>query len=234
MRPYVILGVILLGLTLATGTARADMPPGTLSLSAEGRVSVAPDLARVEIGVVTEGKTAAEALSRNSAALGAVFGVIAEAGIAERDRQTRGLSVQPVWASRSSDGDQRITGYRVSNGVSVTVRDLDRLGAFLDTVVQDGANSLDGLSFGVADPQPHLDAARAAAIAEARRRAALFAEGFGVELGPIVTISESGGSMPQPMVRAEFAMAAMSAPVPVAEGEVSFTANVNVTWALDQ
>jgi uncharacterized protein YggE len=119
-----------------------------------------------------------------------------------------------------------------SNVVTIRARDLDRLGALLDAVVTTGANQLNSLTFGLSDPQPATDEARKRAVADARARAALYAEAAGVALGPILSITEGGGYQPpQPMYRRELAM---DAGVPVAGGEVSVSASVTITYAIGE
>ena len=115
----------------------------------------------------------------------------------------------------------------------VRVRDLSILGEVLDAVARDGANSFEGLTFGLADPAAAGDAARRAAVADARRKAALYAEAAGVALGPLLSFAESGGApVPQMMARAEMAMA--SDAVPVAPGELTLTQRVTLTYALSE
>ena len=229
-----------LGLLAAPGTglAQSSLTAGTLSLSGEGEVRAAPDQATLTLGVVTQGATAADALAENTTRLTGVFAVLDAAGIDGTDRQTSGLSIQPFWDSPrgSNPPPPRIIGYTVSNTVTIRVRDLGRLGAVLDAVVRDGANSFQGLSFGLSDPGPMLDAARRAAVADARRKATLYAEALEVELGPVLSVTESGRMAPPMMMRAEaaIAMASDAMPVPISEGQVTVSAEVSITWALDQ
>lgn len=242
-RTAILTGVAVLVLTAAVSGAAAQSmtqvtsSAGTLVLDGLGEVSAAPDQATITMGVVTQGDTAAEALAENTERLSAVFGVLDSAGIDGRDRQTSGLSINPIWERQRGDNPPppKIVGYTVSNNVSVRVRELDNLGAVLDAVVRDGANNFQGLSFGVEDAQPLQDEAREAAVADALRKAELYAQALGVELGAIRSISEIGSVQPM-MIRAEAARAFASdaSPVPIAEGEVTFRSNVSITWELDQ
>ncbi|QYK43159.1 MAG: SIMPL domain-containing protein [Paracoccaceae bacterium] len=215
--------------------ARADAPLPLaaipqITVTGEGQVEAAPDLATLTLGVTTEGVTAAEALSANSAALATVIANLRAAGIEGRDIQTSGLSLNPVWSNYSGDRPQRIDRYQAVNGVTVRVRALDGLGTVLDAAVKDGANTLNGLAFGMAEPGPLMDEARNRAVADARRRAELLAAAAGVRLGRVLTIGEGGGGgMPAPMFRAD---AALASPVPVEQGEVAIRASVTVVWEL--
>lgn len=220
-----------LALPLA-GTALAE-DPARITVTGEGRVDVSPDLATISLGVTSEATTAAAAMSANSADLGRVLANLKAAGIADRDLQTSGLSLNPNWHSDDNGANQRIVGYIASNQLMVRVRALDRLGVVLDAAVQDGANTLNGLNFGLAQQDEALDEARKRAVADATHRALLLTAAAGVTLGRVVSIGEGGGySSPEPMMRADAAMA--SAPVPVAQGEVSLSTTVTMVWEIAQ
>src|SRR5512137_489184 len=142
-----------LGATAATavGTASAqDAPsaalaPGLITVTGEGEVTAAPDMADVNIGVVTDGATAAAALQANSTALATVIDGLKKDGIESRDLQTSGLSLEPRYEPMRNNQPPKLAGYRASNTVTVRVRDLSKLGALLDKSVGSGANELRGL-----------------------------------------------------------------------------------------
>lgn len=207
-----------------------------ITVTGEGRVEAVPDMATVIMGVVTEGDTGAEAMSANSAALAQVFARLRAAGVEERDMQTSNLSLSPRWDNRSSSisGQPQIVGFVASNTVSVRLRDLAQVGTVLDAVVQSGANSFQGISFGLQNPQPVQDEARQKAVRDAIRKARLYAEAAGVELGDIQRITENGGGSPRPVMMAMEADMVRSAAVPVAQGEVSLHASVTVVFAIGQ
>ena len=216
---------------LALPAMAEDHIPATVTVTGEGHVETAPDLATLSLGVVTEADTASAAMTANSEQLAAVLERLKTAGIAPRDVQTSGLSMGPRYDYGRSDGTPpKLVGYSVSNMVTVRVRVLDELGGVLDGVVSDGANALSGLSFGLADDSAALDEARKRAVADARRRAELYAGAAGVTLGRVLSISEAGGGYaPKPMLEASFAR---SAEVPVAGGEVNISANVSIVYEI--
>jgi hypothetical protein len=189
------------------------------------------------VGVATQGTTAAQALAANNERMNALFKAIGGLGIEDKDVQTSNFSVTPRYATPDPDRPDAtipgtIVGYDASNQVTVKVRDLRKLGDALDAFVATaGANNLQGVSFDFNDPAPIMDEARRKAVADARRKAALYAEGAGVKLGPIQSISEGGGYYPQP-VYAMSRMAEMKAAVPVAPGESRISANVSLTYEL--
>ncbi len=203
-----------------------------ITVTGEGRVEAAPDMATVSLGVVTEGTTAAEAMAANTIQLAAVLEQLKMGGIEDRDIQTSGLSLNPNWQQTEADPTPRIVGYQASNMLTVRVRKLDQLGTVLDKTISDGANSFNGLTFGLSDPAPALDEARKRAVTDAMARAKLLTQAAGLTLGPVVSISEGGGfGGPQPMYRMD---AAAASPVPVAAGEVSTVASVTMVFELVQ
>jgi uncharacterized protein YggE len=160
-----------------------------------------------------------------------LFATLDERGIARKDVQTSNFSVTALY-KRGPHGEQlpQLISYQVSNTVRVKVRKLDALGPVLDEVVQQGANQVQGISFAVAEQAPLLDEARRKAMADARRKAELYAQEAGVELGRVLLIQEQVPHLPGPFVvsfgRAE------AAGVPIAEGEQDFGASITVTYAI--
>jgi uncharacterized protein len=208
-------------------------PARSLTVSGEGFVSAKPDLALTTVGVVTQGSTAADALTANSKRMAALFDLVKSLGIEERDVQTSSLSVSPRYSApdpAQPEGERLIIGYDASNEVTLRIRDIGRLGDVLDKLVgQAGANNLRGIGFDFADPDPLLDEARKKAVADARRKAALYAEAAGIKLGAIQSIGESGGYYPKPAM----AMAARGMAVPIAAGESRMNATVSITYAIE-
>ncbi|MBL8551043.1 MAG: SIMPL domain-containing protein [Hyphomonadaceae bacterium] len=214
---------------------RMMMPEGALlTVSAEGEAEVAPDLANISLGVVTEGQTAAAAMQANAQRMAALVQSLRRAGVAERDVQTANVSVNPQYVY--GDGvPPRITGYQASNTVNVRVRNLANLGRTVDAAVAAGGNTINGVSFSIDDPEPVLDRARRQAVQRARARANLYAEAAGMRVNRIISISEAGAAPPMPypvpMMMAERSVAAQVA-TPTMPGEVKSTANVTVVFEL--
>ena len=229
MRAVLIAVLALLPLPAVSDT---DLP--TISITGTGMVQRVPDLATISVGVDTSEKTAAAALSANTAAAAKVIQNLKEAGIPAQNIQTSNFSIQPVYTSSKSldSGVRPVDHYRVSNMVQATANDLKRLGTVLDALVRDGANRVNGISFGLSDRQAAMDDARRLAVANAKHKAALYAKAAGVTLGPILSISEGGGAATP---HAEMMMMARAAsPVPIEAGELSISADVNIVWQLAQ
>ncbi|MEO5807471.1 SIMPL domain-containing protein [Devosia sp.] len=214
---------------------------GTISIDGHGEVTAAPDTAFVTSGVTTQGETARDALDQNTKAMAELIAALKGAGIQAKDIQTSGFSVNPNYVySDAKDANgyslpPKITGYQVSNSVTVKVRELSSLGSVLDRAVTVGANTINGVSFTVADPSKLYDEARKQAFANAHDKADLYATAAGAKLETIVSIAESTGySEPQPYMAKAMAAAPQSDAVPVEAGELSFGVNVSVQWELDQ
>ena len=212
--------------------ARADAPPPSLTVSGTGAVSATPDTGRISAGVVTEARGAADAVRANTTAVQQVLAALDKAGIPKKDVQTRGFSLIPVYANRTKANEApEIVGYRVENTLEVSVQGVEKVGSVLDHVVTAGANQLGGISFSLGDPDPSLDEARRRAIADARRKAELYAAAASVKLGRVLRIEEESAPRPGPfvpMARMEAATA-----VPVAPGQLELSVTATVTWSLE-
>ncbi|MFK7943398.1 MAG: SIMPL domain-containing protein [Paracoccaceae bacterium] len=210
---------------------QAEPPTPTLSLTGQGQVAVTPDIATISIGVESQQKTAGAALSENNAQAGAVITALKQAGVEPRDIQTSNFSVRPVYADRKtlSQGAPKVVGYRVFNQVLARIRVLDDLGGILDQVVSTGANRIGGISFGLAEDGDARDEARKRAVADARRKAELYAAAAGVTLGPVLSISEAGHQGgPRPMMME----ARSAAAVPIEAGTSTIAASVMISWQI--
>jgi uncharacterized protein YggE len=219
----------------------ADSQPrqAVISVIGEGRSTMAPDTAVLTLSVVRQEKTAREALDGNNKAMSEVLAALKKAGIAERDLQTSGFSVQPQYRfPQGSDGQQlppELIGYQVSNSLTVRVRDLSKLGAIIDQSVTLGVNQGGDIQFTNDKPDSAIEAARKDAVADAISRAKTLAVAAGVKLGNVIEINESGPRpQPVPVYRAAMMKEAADSSVPIQGGETSYNITVNVTFAIAQ
>lgn len=214
---------------LITTLGAAQAADRLVTVTGEAAVSIVPDAAVIRIGVSTQGKTAADASGANSQKMGAVLGAIKDAGIADRDVQTAVLSLQPQYDS-GKPGAPRLVGFVASNQVTVKIRDIKALPGVLDRAISAGANEMSGIEFVVSEQSKLLDQARGQAIADARRKAELYAQAAGGHVGRVIAITEEGAPAPaRPMAAAMRAGAA----VPVAPGERTLKAAVTVSYMLE-
>jgi len=234
---------LLLAVSLALGasmTAHAQTPAvaiapaqGTLlNISANAEASRVPDIATVSAGVVIQAADGNTAMRQNAQQMDKVLAAIKAAGIAERDVQTSGISLNPQY--RYADNvAPKITGYQASNTVNIKVRDIARLGQVLDALAAQGANQINGPSFQIDNPEPVYDEARLGALEKARARANTYATALGLKVLRIASISEnanSGGMRPMMAMRAAAPMADMQ--TQVAPGETTVSVNLDVVFEL--
>ncbi len=216
---------------LAAPALAQTVPPPAISVTGEANVSVPPDQAQIDGGVTSDAKTAREASDANNAAMGKVLAALKGAGIEEKDYQTSRLSLQPQYATSSkvSERTPGIVSFRASNRVTVKIRDVTKVAHVIDALVGAGANEIGGINFTVTQASKHLDEARERAIADARRKAEIYAKAAGVTLGEPISISEEGA--PVPLYRGKIA-APMAAGAPVTQGEETLSVTVGVSWAI--
>ena len=215
----------------ATPVAGAETPK--VSVTGEGLVTVTPDTATVTVGVDVSNETLGEAQRLADEQMRDVIDALKAAGIAEADIQTANYSVNVLRNYDNTSGAQgEVTGYQVSNQVNVKIRDIDRVGAILDTVVGEGANSIYGISFYVEDPNPALSQARERAVEDARRKADELAAAAGMTVGRLLTLSESSAGAPTPVAYEAADSAARAGGAPIQVGSTEVRVNVQATYEL--
>ena len=234
LRQFIAAAPLLLGLVLPTPAFAQEVKmPRTIALSGHGEVKLAPDVVVVTAGVTTQGATAAEALTANTAAMNAVFQSLKAAGIETKDIQTSNFTVQPRYDYDNNTQPPKLAGYDVSNTVTVTVRKIDQLGGLLDRLVQAGSNQINGVTFQVAAPEAALDEARKRATQDAARKAKLYAAAMAVKLGGVLSISEGTNyEPPMPMRMNKMSAEGLASAVPIAGGEQTLSVDVNIIWEI--
>lgn len=210
-------------------------PSPRISVIGEGEVSLAPDMAILNLSVLREAETAREALSASNEAMKQVLAALKAAGVAERDLQTSGLNIQPRYTQpgpQAKPQAPKISGYAASNSLTVRIRDLSTVGTILDKTVSLGVNQGGDITFVNDDLKPGLAEARKRAVQDAQERARTLADTAGVKLGRILSIEEqSMRPGPRPMGKMMRAAAADSF-VPVERGENSYSTNVTVVFEI--
>ena len=201
-----------------------------ITVTGEAMISAAPDRVTMRLGVATQGKTAREASEANAKTMTAVIAAIKVAGAEESDIQTTRLTLQPAFEQKPN-GPPHLTGFRASNDVTVKLNDVGKLAGLIDRAVAAGANEMSGIEFAVSDHSKRLDEARGQAIADARRKAEIYAKSAGVVVGRPVSITENSATPPpRPMAASAFRATA----TPVSPGELALQAAVTVSFELTQ
>ncbi len=226
--------LVLLSLIGREPAAAQDLPIPHVTVSGEASRAVEPSLAETRAGVITQGKSAREASDANARTMTAVLASLQEAGVEPKDIQTSRFAVQPLFTRQQQEGRSeppRITGYQVSNNVSVRIRDIGKLGEIFDRLLAAGANTIYGVEFQVPENPKLLDAVRTAAIEDGKRKAELYAQAAGVQLGRVFAITENSVSVPRPMMRAA---ATPQSATPTSPGEEVLRVSVTVTFELSR
>jgi uncharacterized protein YggE len=174
-------------------------------------------------------------MTANAKAANELVSLIKAEGVAPADIQTSGLSISPTFAQPSPGqaSAPMITGYSVNDNMTVTVRDIPRLGALLDKAVAAGANTIYGIGFGHNNPSALIDKARPLAVADARRKAEIYASAADSKIGRLMVLTEEAGPPPPAFAARTYARAA-AAPTPIEAGEDKLTVTVTARFELTQ
>jgi uncharacterized protein len=217
-------------IVFAATPAFAQMPQGPdarIVVTGEGQVSVAPDYAAISAGVVSRAKTAGEAADANAKAMAAVIGALTDAGVARDDIRTVQYSLQPTYAAPQPGSEQKLTGFSVSNRLNVKIRDIGKTGGILDKLVAVGATDIGNVEYLHSNSSALLDQARQAAMADARRKAELYAKAAGLTLGVVAFVSENTGVAP-PVFAKALRAAAPAMPTQILSGEDTLSVQIAV------
>jgi uncharacterized protein YggE len=201
-------------------------------VNGEGSVTVVPDIAVLSLGVETQAATVAQAQAQAVEAMDVVMTELENWGINESDMKTQHYSIYPV--KRYNNGQEILIGYRVTNTVTVKVRQVDDTGAIIDTVVRVGGDTIriNNIYFTVDDPSDFYQQAREAAMEDATTKAQQLAELSGVKLGIVTYISEGGGYYPGPYYDIRSTDAEAGATTPISPGEMDITLYVQVVYSI--
>ena len=233
MRKYVIL-VILGALFLSACEDETIILPSDqqnqIYVAGTATVKAPPDIATAQIGVQTFSEEVEAAVAENNRKSDAIISALRQQGVAEKDIQTTRFNIYPQRDYKNNRPDL-IIGFQVDNVVSATVRDLTAIGKVLQAAIDAGANNINGLNFTLDDPTSLRDEARTEAVKDARRRADIMAEAAGIEVGNVISITET--SYPGPIIaRAEYDKAVFEGEVPIEPGELELTIQVQVAFAI--
>ncbi len=233
----IIVGVVLVALLAAcqgvapTATTTSTDTTRQISVSGVGKVYIVPDMAYIYIGVHTENKDVSAALTANNQQAQQIADTLTGLGVAKEDIQTSAFNVSPQ-TNYNADGTKSDTTYSVDNTVYVKITDLQKLGDILNAVVQNGANSINGISFDVADRTTAEEQARKMAIDDAKAKAQDLANLAGVQLGDLITVSTSTPSTPSPVYDARSMVNAAQSSVPVAAGQLVIEIDATMSYAI--
>ncbi|MGI8690817.1 MAG: SIMPL domain-containing protein [Thermomicrobiales bacterium] len=249
-----LIAVSMLGVTASAQTATpaavppipSPNPPGsgpsstfqrTIAVSGMGTATLAPDIAHFSAGVTETDASVADAQNNVNTKTNAIIDALRQGGVdVDKDVKTSDYSVQPQY-NYPQNGTPVLTGYRITNSVNVTVRDITKVGQLLDAVTKAGANQVGGVSFGLADPEAASRVAREQAVQNARDKADTLAKATGVSVGIVMTIDDESTTPPPPrpisaVPAANSAAGSAAAPPPIQTGETTVSVTVRITYAI--
>jgi uncharacterized protein YggE len=226
----------IVALLACTGFAAAQtpqQPPPSITVSGNGKVLYVPDVGYIHVGISSDAFTAAEAWKKNAEIVKKIFDALKQYGVEDKDLNTNNISVQPRYLHKDKE-QPKFLGYTVSYDLSVKVRKLDQMGQFLDSMVDAGANRNMNISFGCSKLDELMDAARAKAVAEARKKANIYVTGAGARVGDVLGISDTPNYPGTRMYPVDaIAMKEAGSSLPIAAGEQELSVQVTVTWQID-
>jgi uncharacterized protein len=208
--------------------------PRTIAVTGVGTVVTAPDIADLRLGVSFTRPTVKAARADAAATMTKVIAALKALGIADKDIQTTNLSLQPAYDYSANANPPRITGYTLSNGVAITVRDLDKVGDAIDNSLAAGATTFDGVTFRVSDPATAQKQARTDAMTLAKADADTLAAAAGVTITGVQSISETTAQTPYPVYYGALPAAggAKDVATPVQVGTTDVTITVSVVYLI--
>jgi uncharacterized protein YggE len=208
-------------------------------VTGEGKVSAAPDVAIITLGINAQSKTVSEAQTQASDAMNRVMKALSDSGVnKDRDIQTQRFSISQVTRWNKDTNTSEVIGYAVSNMVVAKVRDLNAVGKVIDSVAVAGGDltRINSIGFSIDDPAPYYKQAREKALSDAMNRARQIAGGMDVKLGKVTYVSEGSLSVPPPVYKSfDNAMAAAPAPMaptPISAGELTVNLSLQVVFAI--
>ncbi len=207
----------------------------SFTVSGEGKVTMIPDIARVEAGVTAQGPSIKVVQQELNKKIKAISDAVKKQGVEDKDIQTLNYSVNPQYDYRN--GTQKILGYEASSNFSIKVRNMDNATAVIDVATANGANQIGGISFDVDDKTKVENEARAKAVADAKKKAELAAKTAGFTLGRVINYNENSGGEGRPIpMYAKAEMLSVGAPDQVATtiepGSQELTISVSLSYEI--
>jgi len=204
-------------------------PPPSIRATGEAVILAKPDLATIDIGVITQAATAKAAASENARKQDAVITALRKALGPAAEIKTIGYSLSPVYVYPREGGQPRVTGFSASNVVQVKTSDLTQVGTVIDTATQTGANNINSLQFTLKDDQAvRAQALREAAI-KAKAKADALASALGLRIVRVLHVEESGAAPVPIYARAAMEMAKSDVATPIESGNIEVRASVSLT-----
>jgi uncharacterized protein YggE len=231
----------------ATGLQAADVQPVNVNVgnqqtgiwvNGQGKVTVTPDIATLNLGVSVQKTSVAEAQAEAAQAMDDIMAVLKSKGIAEKDIQTQYFNIQQVTRWDDKGQQEVVIGYRVSNTVTAKIRDIEKVGEVIDAVAAAGGDytRINGIGFSVDNPEQYYNEAREAAMNDAKAKAEQIASLAGITLGKPTYVVENSSTPPIPYresgIKWDSAMGAAAPTTSISAGEMDIVLSVQVAYAI--
>lgn len=204
----------------------------TFSVSGEGKVTMIPDIAVVNVGVTAQSANVSQVQQQLNKKMNAISDAIKKLGVDSKDIQTSNYNISPTYDY--SGGSQRVTGYQANSNLTIKVRKIDNANGVIDAATANGANQVSGITFDVDDKTKAENQAREQAVADAKSKAETAARAAGFALGRIINYSEGGGAAPRPvMLDKAISMAGGGAPTQVEPGSSELSVTVTLSYEIN-
>jgi uncharacterized protein len=206
----------------------------TITSSGEGAIEAVPDVAYVNIGVITEGLELSKVQSENSEKMTKVIESLTQLGIKKEEIKTTNYNVNPKYEWNKDTGKSTIAGYTVSNILEVTINDIAITGSVLDEVVTSGSNSINSVRFGLKNETDLYNQALELAVKDAKAKAEAMGKGLGIiYIQPLRVTELSNRNTPVYFDKGAVAMEAAKVSTPINEGELKVTARVSIDFSFE-
>lgn len=201
--------------------------PSKINVTGKGIIKVQPDIAVITIGVITENKNLREAEEDNSYTVNKIINVLEQLGIKEKDIKTENFNVEMQYDY--VDGKQIFKGYKVTNNLRVTIRNLNSIGEVINASVLNGANNISNISFNLSNPNFVYREAMKLACKDAKVKAEEIARTFGVSIYDVPCSIEEENYNYAP-INENISLKAYSTSTPIKSGEIQVSATVKVIF----
>lgn len=229
-----LVSVFFLMILILTCSMNIYAAPGEIVVNGEGSINVEPDIAYISLGVNVSAPAARDAQAKNAALMTKVISDLTYSGIKAKDIQTTNFNLYPEYRYNKDSEPGQVIGYQATNQVTVTVRNIRKVGEVIDLSIKAGANNINHVTFSVSSPDDWRNKAIEAAVKDAQAKAELMAKAANVTIKKVLSISESNVSIRPLQMDTMFKSAAGSAAfnTPVEAGNVKVAVNIQMKFEI--
>lgn len=166
----------------------------TIRVVGEAEITASPDFARIVLGVETTGESAKTAVQENAEITDKVINALKDFGLKENQISTGSFHVYSYQQHVDNSSDKYVTCYRVFNELQIKSDNINDVGKLVDIAINAGANQVQRISFEVENQEELMLTALINATLQARKKGEAIAQGAGITIKGIKSISEENTS----------------------------------------